>query len=234
MRLPRPSRTLAVAALCLTLPLAGQAAAAEPAPPTVAASWTARALYPAPVFKTPGVTRIANLRVATKWSQAPARYLITGTTTAANGSKWLKVLLPGRPNGRQGWVSADAVATARTTTFIRVATKSRTVSIYVGGKLTKRYRAAVGTGGTPTPKGLAAVQDSVPTSGLLGPYIFVLTSHSTVLKTFGGGQGEIAIHGWPSSDVLGKAVSHGCVRMARPAVSVLSKFAKPGVPVQVV
>jgi lipoprotein-anchoring transpeptidase ErfK/SrfK len=234
MRLPHRSRTLTAAALFVTLPFAGSAVAAEPAPPTVAASWTARAYYPAPVFKTPARTKIGALRATTKWSEAPAVYLITGTTVLPDGKRWVRVLLPGRPNGRQGWVAADAVATKRITSWIRVSTRKRTVEVYSGGVLKKRFRAAVGTGGTPTPTGLAAVQDAVATSGQLGPYILVLTSHSNVLKTFGGGQGEIALHGWPSSTVLGKAVSHGCVRMSRSGIAFVARFAKIGTPVQVV
>lgn len=233
MRLPRLSRTFAVAALIIALPTAGSATAAEPAPPTLAASWTARALYPAPVYRTPATTKIGSLRASTKWSQAPAVYLITATTILPNGKRWVKVLLPGRPNGKQGWVAADAVALKRITTWVRVSTKKRTVEVYSGGVLKRRFKAAVGTGGTPTPKGLAAIQDSVPTSGLLGPYILVLTAHSKVLKTFGGGQGEIALHGWPTSDVLGKAVSHGCIRMSRPSVAFVARFAHPGTPVEV-
>jgi lipoprotein-anchoring transpeptidase ErfK/SrfK len=131
-------------------------------------------------------------------------------------------------------VTADAVILRRTTTWIRVSTTARTVTVFSGGRVKRRFRAAVGTGGTPTPKGLAAVQDAVATTGQLGPVILVLTSHSNVLKTFAGGQGEIAIHGWPSSDVLGKAVSHGCIRMSRSGVAFVARFARPGVPVQVV
>lgn len=233
MRLPPRSRTLTAAALFFALPLAGSAVAAEPAPPTLAASWTARAYYPAPVFKTPAQTKIGALRATTKWSQAPAVYLITATKVLPNGKRWVRVLLPGRPNGKQGWVAADAVATKRITSWIRVSTKRRTVEVYSNGVLKKRFRAAVGTGGTPTPTGLAAVQDAVATSGQLGPYILVLTSHSKVLKTFGGGQGEIALHGWPTASVLGQAVSHGCVRMSRSGIAFVARFAKTGTPVEV-
>ena len=69
---------------------------------------------------------------------------------------------------------------------------------------------------------------------MLAPYIFVLTAHSNVLKTFAGGNGVVGIHGWPSSSVLGKAVSHGCVRMSRTGARALSRYASAGTPVEIV
>ena len=144
------------------------------------------------------------------------------------------ILLPGRPNGRQGWIRQDAAVLKVMNTWVRVSTKKRTMEIYVNGQLKKRVKVAVGTGGTPTPKGLAAVQDVVPTRGQLGPYILVLTAHSTVLKTFAGGNGVVGIHGWPSASAIGKAVSHGCVRMTPTGVRLLVKHAKMGTPIEVV
>jgi lipoprotein-anchoring transpeptidase ErfK/SrfK len=105
--------------------------------------------------------------------------------------------------------------------------------VFRNGRRIKSFGAAVGTGGTPTPIGLFAIHDPVPTSGELGPYIFVLTAHSNILKTFAGGDGVVAIHGWPASNVLGKAVSHGCVRMARAGARALAPYAKPGTPVEI-
>ncbi len=238
MRHVSSSRTLLIAALLLLLPTAPAVAqdappAATPGPPTVAQSWTARILFPTNAFAAPGGRKIATLRHYTTWSQGPAALLVTDYTTV-DGVGWARVLLPARPNGKQAWVRADAVDLAITRNWVRVSTKARTVEVFVGGKLKKRLRVAVGTGGTPTPKGLAAVQDKVPTSGQLGPYILVLTAHSNVLKTFAGGRGEIGIHGWPTSAVLGKAVSHGCVRMSRSGVSVVAKYAPAGTPVEVI
>lgn len=234
MSLPR---TL-LAAVLLLLPVAVPAVAQEspppvPGPPTLAQSWTARVIFPTNAFAAPGGRRLTTLRHYTKWSQAPSALLVTEAATV-DGVSWVRVLLPMRPNGRQAWVRADDVVLSPTRNWVRVSTKARTLEVFVGGKLKKRMRVAVGTGGTPTPKGLAAVQDKVPTSGLLGPYILVLTSHSNVLKTFAGGRGEIGIHGWPTSGVLGKAVSHGCVRMSRSGVSMVAKYAPVGTPVEVV
>lgn len=232
-------RTAVMAAAVTMLVGAGSALAAEPSTPqtpgapTLKLSWTARILYPVSARRTPGGRIVMKLQHYTPYSQGPAVFMVTDRKVV--GKKiWIRMQLAKRPNGTQGWVPEDAVDLRKTKTWIRVSTGRRTVQVFVDGKPAKTFKAAVGTGGTPTPRGLFAILDPVPTSGLLGPYILVLTAHSNVLKTFAGGDGIVGIHGWPSSDVLGKAVSHGCVRMARTGVRALARYAKAGVPVQVV
>ena len=174
-----------------------------------------------------------SLKHYTPYSQGPSVFMVTGTKVVQR-KLWIRVQLPKRPNGTQGWLPESALDVRRTTTRIRVSTGARTVQVLRKGKLLTTFRAAVGTGGTPTPRGLFAIWDPVPTGGQLGPYILVLTAHSNVLRTFAGGDGIVGIHGWPSAGVLGQAVSHGCVRMSRDGVRVLSRYAAAGVPVEIV
>lgn len=206
-----------------------------PTPPSLAkGSWTARVLFRTPVRNAPGAGRIVmKLQHYTSWTQGPNVFMVTGAKMV-RGRMWVRVQLPKRPNGSQGWISEDALELRRTRTWIRVSIGTRTVQVFRGGKRVERLGAAVGTGGTPTPTGLFAIHDPVPTSGQLGPYIFVLTAHSNVLRTFAGGNGVVGIHGWPSANVLGKAVSHGCVRMSRDGARTLARYAQPGTPVEIV
>ena len=231
--------TVLVAAAATMLLGAGSAFAAEPSTvdtpgaPTVELSWTARILYPISARKAPGGKVVQKLQHYTAYSQGPAVYMVTDRKVV-RAKVWIQIQLAKRPNGTKAWVPEDAVDLRKTKTWIRVSTAKRTVQVLVGGVKKKSFRVAVGTGGTPTPKGLFAILDPVPTNGQLGPYILVLTAHSNVLKTFAGGDGIVGIHGWPSSSVLGQAVSHGCVRMARGDVRALVKYAKAGIPVEIV
>lgn len=206
---------------------------ALPGPPGIDESWTARVLYAVAARRTPGGQTVMSLRHYTPYSQGPGIYMVTGAKVVKKKT-WIRIQLPKRPNGTQGWVPEAALDVRRNVTWIRVKTGSRTVEVFRKGVRVKTFRAAVGTGGTPTPKGLFAIWDPVPTTGQLGPYILVLTAHSTVLRTFGGGDGIVGIHGWPNAGVLGQAVSHGCVRMSRDGVRALSRYAAPGVPVEIV
>ena len=205
-----------------------------PSGPTLQESWTARIEYPVLARKTPGGRVVAQLEHVSYYSRRAALYMVTGSQKLANGKVWIRIQLPKRPNGLNGWVPSDAVALRRHHTWIRVSRATKTVRVFTDGKQIKVFKAAVGTGGTPTPAGLFAVHDVVPVSGLLGPYILALTAHSRVLKTFAGGDGTIGIHGWPDREALGKAVSHGCVRMSRTGVQQLKKWARPGIPVEIV
>ena len=234
-----------VATTCL---LAGSGAAmAEivPASPTPAlelptapslenGSWTARVLFATSARNRPAAgTVVMRLKHYAPYTQGPNVFMVTGSKMI-NGRMWVRIQLPKRPNGSQGWVDESALELRRTRTWIRITVSTRKVQVFNGGKRIKSFGAAVGTGGTPTPTGLFAIHDPVPTSAQLGPYIFVLTAHSNVLRTFAGGNGVVGIHGWPASNVLGKAVSHGCVRMSREGARALARYAQPGTPVEIV
>jgi lipoprotein-anchoring transpeptidase ErfK/SrfK len=204
-----------------------------PGPPTRQDSWTARVLFPVKARSTPGGRAVMSLKHYTPYSQGPSVLMVTGTKVVKR-RLWIRVQLPKRPNGSQGWLPESALDLRRITTRIRVSTSARTVQVLRKGTPVTIFKAAVGTGGTPTPRGLFAIWDPVPTGGELGPYILVLTAHSNVLRTFAGGDGVVGIHGWPNAGVLGQAVSHGCVRMSRDGVRALSRYAAPGVPVEIV
>jgi lipoprotein-anchoring transpeptidase ErfK/SrfK len=236
------TRTTTIVALAASGAIASAAGAAAqtaptspelPGPPALEKTWTARILYPVAARRTPGGAVVARLQHYTNWSQGPSAYMVT-TSTVVKGRTWIRVQLPKRPNGTQGWIPQDAVELRQTTTWIRVSTRAKTLTVFVNGKRAKRFRVGVGTGGTPTPRGRFAILDPVPVGGYhLGPYIMVLTAHSTVHRTFMGGDGIVGIHGWPTSTVLGKAVSNGCVRMSRGDVRALARYARPGVPVEI-
>ncbi len=237
---------LAVAALVTSMLIASGIATAQnaqttqatpgglPTGPTPAQSWTARIEQPVAARLRPGGPTVAKLVHYTPYSRRPAIYMVTGYKRLKSGRTWIRIQLPQRPNGSQGWVPASAVTLRAHTSWIRIQQRTRTVTVFKAGQPIKRFRAAVGTGGTPTPTGLFAVHDVVAVDGLLGPYILALTAHSRVLRTFAGGDGTIGIHGWPDSGALGKAVSHGCVRMSRTGVRALTRWASAGVPVEIV
>ncbi len=210
-------------------------AAELPTPPSLTAgSWTARVLFTTNARSLPAAGKVVmSVRHFSPYTQGPNVFMATDSAMV-NGRLWVRVQLPKRPNGTQGWISEEALELRKIRTWIRVTVRTRKVQVFRNGKRIKSYSAAVGTGGTPTPIGLFAIHDPVPTSGELAPYIFVLTAHSNVLKTFAGGNGVVGIHGWPSSNVLGKAVSHGCVRMSREGARALARYAQPGTPVQIV
>ena len=54
-----------------------------------------------------------------------------------------------------------------------------------------------------------------------------------VIENRPGGDGLVAIHGTNATGLLGRAVSHGCVRVSDAAVSRLYRVLRPGMPVEI-
>ncbi|MEX1007101.1 MAG: L,D-transpeptidase [Acidimicrobiia bacterium] len=150
---------------------------------------------------------------------------------------WVRVLLPIRPNGSTGWVRATDVSL--TPNPFRVTVELGAHRITVTNDQTVLYQGdiAIGTGDTPTPTGAYFVRVKIraidPTT-VYGPYAWGLSSHSDVLETFNGGDGEIGIHGNNDASVLGRDVTHGCVRMDNDAITTLTNTITLGTPVDIV
>lgn len=137
---------------------------------------------------------------------------------------WRRVLLPSRPNRVAGWISAgDALRTARSPYTIQVDLSARRLTLRESGRELGRWTVAVGAPKTPTPTGRTFILALLaPTKPTYSPLILPLGVHSDSLDTYGGGPGTVAFHGWPSTSVFGKAITHGCVRVPSDALHRLS------------
>lgn len=203
-------------------------------------AYTAEILGPVAARRGPSPSSavITQLMPYTAYSRRQQVLLVTGEASEASGRPWVRVHLPSRPNGLQGWVPRASVQIRGTQTRIKVLLASRRVELWRSGTRVRSFRAAVGTGNTPTPVGHFAIQDPVTSDAharsYLGPFILTLTAHSTVLRSFMGGDGLVAIHGTNAPGLLGQAVSHGCIRVSNSDVAALRRYALPGVPVDII
>jgi L,D-transpeptidase catalytic domain len=174
----------------------------------------------------------------------PARTPLTGEPTAlpvigdarTAHRRWLHVMLPGRPNGRTGWIEQGGTRLRQTGWHIVVSLSRRHVWVYFEATLVKSFEAVVGKPSTPTPTGSFFVEETeiMPSTEAGGPYALALSARSNVLQDFDGGPGQIGIHGRDLlGGTLGHAQSHGCVRLATPAITWLAARIGPGVPVTI-
>jgi lipoprotein-anchoring transpeptidase ErfK/SrfK len=172
----------------------------------------------------------------------PADRPITGVKTVlpvvgrASGG-WLRVELPGRPNGRIGWIRSASTIASTTPWHVVVETGARRVLVYRDGKVVTSFPAIVGKPSTPTPLGTFFVEEAVRLSqaDAGAPFALALSARSDVLQEFDGGPGQIALHGVANlGGVLGTAVSHGCVRLTATAMAWLVSRIGAGVPVTIV
>jgi len=110
---------------------------------------------------------------------------------------------------------------------------ARKLRIVERGKTRFATRVAIGRRGAETPRGLFYVTAAFrPTERYLGSYAFETSAYSKLSDWPGGG--IVGLHGTSTPSLLGKAVSHGCVRMSNAAALVLKRLAPPGTPVRIV
>ena len=159
---------------------------------------------------------------------------VLGRATSRGGKRWLHVRLPGRPNGHAGWIAARQ--TRRTATAWRLSLDlSSRLLVVVHGHAERRFRAVVGASSTPTPTGRFFIEEAVALSFQVGgPFALASSARSEVLQEFGGGPGQIAIHGTDGlRGALGTAASHGCIRLSTPAITWLAHRIGAGVPLTI-
>ncbi len=149
---------------------------------------------------------------------------------------WARVRLPGRPNGRSGWISTRQTRAGSTSWRLRVDLSARRLIVYREGRAVRRFRAIVGKPSTPTPRGSFFVEEALALSaGEAGaPFALATSARSNALQEFDGGPGQIALHGTRNlSGALGTAVSHGCVRLSTRAIGWLAGRVGAGVPLAI-
>jgi lipoprotein-anchoring transpeptidase ErfK/SrfK len=146
---------------------------------------------------------------------------------------WYRISVPGRPNGRTGWIPAGAADLQPMRELVHIDRSARTLGLWSRGRLVLKTRVAVGRPGMETPLGLFYVTwKVVPRAPVLGKFAFETSAYSKLSEWPGGG--IVAIHGTPEPHLLGQAVSHGCVRVANRDILRLRTRVGLGTPVRIV
>ncbi len=236
-RVSRPlgnRRGVAVVALALVCAAVGCAAA-----PALASGPAVPASQELVVLLKGHVARVAPNAHARRIEAVAARRPLTRVATAlpvlGRAGAWLRVLLPGRPNGHAGWIAANRTRSSATSWRIEVALSARRVTVLHGGRAIRRFRAVVGKPSTPTPRGRFFVEEVLALGSAPGaPFALATSARSNALQEFDGGPGQIAIHGTRHlAGRPGSASSHGCVRLPTRAITWLAKRVGAGVPVTI-
>lgn len=161
--------------------------------------------------------------------------LALGQRRGADRAWWYRLSLPGRPNGARGWVRADSVDVhpVRNRIVVRIGARVIEVRRARDGKLLLRGRVAVGRRGAETPLGRDFYVRSafVPTDPFYGR-LALETSASSRLTDWPD-DGIVGIHGTDQPQLLGQAVSHGCVRVGDGTARRLRRLAPLGTPIDI-
>jgi lipoprotein-anchoring transpeptidase ErfK/SrfK len=158
-------------------------------------------------------------------------------TTRAGKPTWYRISVPGRPNGRTGWVPAASLELRPVQKRLIIYRGAKRFEFWDGEKLVRAGRVAVGARGAETPLGLFYVTDKFnpaidPEWAILGAYAFETSAYSKLTDWPGGG--IVGVHGTPWPWLLGKAVSHGCIRLHDRNILFLRSRVPLGTPVKIV
>lgn len=150
---------------------------------------------------------------------------------------WLKVQINTRPNGATVWIRRSDVVLRTVEHHILIERGAKRLTAFVGDEVVFTAPVAPGKSSTPTPLGQFYVDIRTrPTNpgGPYGAYQISVTGFSEVYDSFGGGNGQIAIHGTNRPELIGTPASNGCVRMSNEDVTALLEFSRQGTPVLIV
>jgi lipoprotein-anchoring transpeptidase ErfK/SrfK len=147
-----------------------------------------------------------------------------------DGKLWYELSLPGRPNGQRGWIRAAQMDARPVENRIIVRRRARTLQVQrlSDRKILLTTTVAVGAPNAPTPlgKNFYITQGFVPDDSFYGPYALATSAYSSLTEWPGGG--VAGIHGTSRPELLGQAVSHGCVRVRNDVALRLRRLAPPG------
>jgi lipoprotein-anchoring transpeptidase ErfK/SrfK len=146
---------------------------------------------------------------------------------------WYHVRLPLRPNGVTGYVRARDVSIGTVATRIVVDLSARRLTLFRNGHAVRRVTVGIGSSATPTPTGSYYVnQRLVPRykAGPWGPAALGISAFSPTLRAWTQG-GPVAIHGTSDPGSVGRAESHGCLRVKNDLMLKLYAATRAGTPV---
>lgn len=162
-------------------------------------------------------------------------YLLLRAAHDKRGRAWVQLRVPGRPNGRTGWVVRGALAPFHiVTTHLRINRSTLRATLYSDGKPIWHSAIGVGAPSTPTPSGHYIVRERfhiTKAGGVYGPYAFGTSAYS-VLSDWPRG-GVVGVHGTNAPGLIPGRPSHGCVRLPNEAILRLKALMPIGTTVEI-
>ena len=224
----------------VAVPAAGAGASATSAPSALAAvkvvgsgtiAWPSVAVRSQPSRTAPVLKTMTQFR--DDFRPRVVLALEQRTDPATGKPTWLRITIPGRPNGRTGWIPAASASLKPVDRWLVIYRDARKFDFYVNGKVVRTGKIAVGKTGMETPTGLFYVQAKFDSSlPILGAYAFETSGYSKLSDWPGGG--VVGVHGTNTPELIGQAVSHGCVRLLNKDMQYLRSVVPVGTPVKIV
>jgi lipoprotein-anchoring transpeptidase ErfK/SrfK len=227
---PRLSTLAVVAAMSAAVVLPGAQAATASSAAGVkhvcGKSWVPQptrsyALFPpehrtTTIYKAPGVTNLQKVKVLKDPAADGTRGVVLGYDANVTGVVgWMYVHYADRSNRAVGWVRVKDVQGITNQYAIYLNRAARQLAVVKN--LTTCwgvFPVAVGAPATPTPRGTFYVNDRIPApNAAYGHFLLGTNAYSPDFVKFNNLDAAIGLHGTNDPGSIGKAVSHGCIRM---------------------
>lgn len=194
--------------------------------------------YRAPIYSRPdgGAQRIGRLHMLTE-DGFPEVYVLLQEAVNQDAHSWIELRIPGRPNGKTGWVRQGALGPLELSRWLLVVNrKTERLTAYKDGRVQFVAPVGVGKRATPTPTGHFWIRERfrvLDPSSPYWPYAMGTADYSTLSEWPGGG--VVGMHGaWDQPQLIPGRPSHGCIRLHNPDISWLAPRVPVGTPLHVI
>ena len=179
---------------------------------------------------------IDRLRILTE-DRLPETYLLLSRRVGAGEENdWVRLRVPGRPNGRTGWVPRDALGSFhRVSTAITVDRRRLRVTVRRRGRIVFRAPVGIGTPSNPTPAGRFWIRKKFRVAG--GGGVYGPRALGTArLRAGADGLAERRrhrLHGTSQPGLIPGRPSHGCIRLRNQDIARFYRLVTVGTPVRI-
>ena len=132
-------------------------------------------------------------------------------------------------NGVEGWVENKGYSWTQHQYFGVIDLSERSVRLWNNDTLVAQSRAVIGRPSRETPLGTFFLKEKLPPpNAAYGQAVLSLSGFSEQLRDFQGGLPIIALHGTNQPELVGQAVSSGCVRVPNSIITTIRDRAPLG------
>jgi lipoprotein-anchoring transpeptidase ErfK/SrfK len=196
--------------------------------------WTVgKVVRPTRVHNRPDVGSRVKARLDKVNSNGFPTLVLVDTRRTVDDATWYRVWLAKRPNGSRGWIREGDLAFYTTASKIEIDLSERRLTVYRRGRWEAAFPVAIGRPGLDTPTGFFFIDQKLRPPSPDGPYGVLalgISAFQPKLPDWPQG-GPVAIHGTDREDLVGEAVSNGCLRMRNKDVLRVDELVPAGSPV---
>ena len=177
---------------------------------------------------------IDRLKILTE-DRLPNTYLLLQRSVGPGQQNWVRLRVPGRPNGRTGWVPRDALGGFhRVSTAVTVDRRKLRVTVHRAGRVVFSAPVGIGKGSTPTPAGRFWIREKFKVGGYgsYGPRALGTSAYAPGLTDWPSG-GVIGLHGTDEPGLVPGRPSHGCMRLRNADVLRFYRLVPVGTPLRI-